>query len=249
MTELLFGTKVGRRDFPGIMELEPQAVEFHTTKEDLMRHFDEMKKIADQITLPKAVHVPISVDGAPFHMSKHLDFVGRCLELGDLIVIHPDTEKDGEHDRMLNSFIKSLEFFEDKDIRVAIENVSQVYNDGKVRIRHEIGSTIDDFKEIFRCWPQYGMCFDVCHAAMAGQNIENWFKELGNKMIHLHFSDSKDGIEGMQIGDGNINWKDVFACVERYCSGRIAVIPEIKEGHKNNGAGFKIALERLRKLY
>jgi sugar phosphate isomerase/epimerase len=249
MTELLFGTKIGRRDFPKTMMLKPKAVEFHTTKGDLIHHFDEMKRISSQIKVPKAVHVPISVDGVPFHMSKHLYFVERCIELGELIVIHPDTERGGEHDRILASFIESLRFFENKKIKVAVENVSQVYDDGKTRIRHDIGSTIDDFKVIFQRWPQYGMCFDVCHAAMAGQNIEEWFRELGKHMIHFHFSDSRDGIEGMQIGDGNINWKDVFAWVEKYCSGRVAVIPEIKGGHNNNAAGFRIALERLRKLY
>jgi sugar phosphate isomerase/epimerase len=249
MTELLFGTKISRRDFPEMMKLKPRAVEFHTTKDDLLNHFDEMKKIADQIVLPKAVHVPISVDGTPFHMSKHLHLVERCIELGELIVIHPDTEKDGEHDGMLNRFIESLRFFEDKDIRVAVENVGHWYDDGRIRVRHDIGSAIDDFKEIFRCWPKYGMCFDVCHVAKDFGKIEPWFKKLGKKMIHLHFSDSKNGIEGMQIGEGNINWKDVFAWVEKYCSGKIAVIPEIIGGHKHDGAGFKVALERLRKLY
>jgi len=248
MVELLLGVKLGRRDYPATMQLNPQAIEFHTTKDDLINHFDEMKNIAKQITLPKAVHLPISVDNTPFNIDKHLYLAERCLGLGEIMVVHPDTEAGGKHDRMLDEYISSLKFFEDKNIRVAIENVSHLFDDGRIRIAHTIGNTIDDFKEIFRRWPNYGMCFDVCHAAMAGEDIKSWLKTFGRHIIHLHFSDSRNGIEGMQIGDGDIDWKNIFVWVRKYCSGRITIIPEIEDGYKNNAAGFKVALERLRKL-
>jgi sugar phosphate isomerase/epimerase len=248
MVKILFGTKMNRRDFPAMMALEPSAIEFHTTDDDLNNHLEELKKISSNIKLPKIVHVPISIDGQPFSLKNHFHMIKKCVQLGEMIVIHPDISDGKNHNQILDEFIPSLSMLRDINIKVALENVPNFYEYEGKTAEYVICNNIDDFKKIFKIYPNYGMCFDVCHAAMIGENIEQWFRELGRYMIHLHFSDSKDGLEGLQIGEGVINWKDVFNWAEKYCSGRIVVIPEIIDGYKEGGAGFRTALQRLKMI-
>jgi hypothetical protein len=54
--------------------------------------------------------------------------------------------------------------------------------------------------------------------------------------------------EGLQIGEGEINFVDIAERLDRLCP-KAAFIPEIWQGHKNNGEGFWIALERLEGLF
>ena len=248
MMELVLGVKLGRKDFPKTLSLKPKAVEFHTESEDLTEHFDTMKKISENITLPKSVHAPHTVENTAFNLRKHIDLVTKCAELGDLLIIHPSIELGKGHSKMLEDFTDSLSLLENLDVKVAIENMPDWHTGKKPHERFVIGKYIDDFKEIFSKWPDYGLCFDVCHAAMLNQDIESWFRELGKKIFHLHFADSKKGIEGLQIGEGDIDWKAVFRWAREYCSGRIVVIPEVIGGHKKGAEGFRVALERLKVL-
>ena len=66
---------------------------------------------------------------------------------------------------------------------------------------------------------------------------------------HLHLADAKgvDG-EGLQIHDGEIDWVQLFALQHLHMdqlSPTASFIPEIWQGHKNNGEGAWLALERL----
>ena len=54
--------------------------------------------------------------------------------------------------------------------------------------------------------------------------------------------------EGPQIGDGEIDWPTTAAQLERLAP-HIPFIPEIWQGHVNDGEGFWIALERLEQWF
>ncbi|MEY2907492.1 MAG: hypothetical protein RLZZ602_15, partial [Pseudomonadota bacterium] len=62
---------------------------------------------------------------------------------------------------------------------------------------------------------------------------------------HLHLADAEgvDG-EGLQIDEGGIDWPDVFRLLQNLAP-TASFIPEIWQGHKNNGEGAWLALERL----
>ena len=62
---------------------------------------------------------------------------------------------------------------------------------------------------------------------------------------HLHLADAKgvDG-EGLQVHDGEIDWVQLFALMDQLAP-KATFIPEIWQGHKNNGEGAWLALERL----
>jgi N-acetylneuraminate synthase len=64
---------------------------------------------------------------------------------------------------------------------------------------------------------------------------------------HLHISDGSglDG-EGLQIGEGNIDWVRFFHLTRDY---RGTMIPEIWRGHQHSGQGFIVAIQRLSDAY
>jgi len=66
---------------------------------------------------------------------------------------------------------------------------------------------------------------------------------------HLHIVDAEgvDG-EGLQIGEGNIDFAMVAEVLDRLAP-HASFIPEIWQGHKNDGAGFWEALTKLEKWF
>lgn len=100
---------------------------------------------------------------------------------------------------------------------------------------------------------QLRLCFDISHSKLAC----NYFKESFKKYVdyiapyvaHIHFGDASgvDG-EGLQIGDGDIDYPALVEQLDELCGGA-SFIPEIWNGHKNGGEGFWVALERLEKLF
>lgn len=93
------------------------------------------------------------------------------------------------------------------------------------------------------------ICLDVSHSWLAcnqfGYNLDDFFVQLGPYIKHLHIADAS-GVddEGLQIGEGELDIVKVFALMEKYC-GRATWIPEIWQGHKNQGEGFWVALSRI----
>jgi N-acetylneuraminate synthase len=66
---------------------------------------------------------------------------------------------------------------------------------------------------------------------------------------HLHLVDATgvDG-EGVQVGDGEVDWALLARQLDELAPG-VSFIPEIWQGHVNEGEGFWIALERLEQWF
>jgi N-acetylneuraminate synthase len=98
----------------------------------------------------------------------------------------------------------------------------------------------------------YRICLDISHSKLACTYHKISFKEfieqIGLYTAHLHIADAKgvDG-EGLQIGEGEIDFYSLAEDLEKYAS-QASFIPEIWQGHKNEGEGFWIALEKLERL-
>ena len=62
---------------------------------------------------------------------------------------------------------------------------------------------------------------------------------------HYHIADASgiDG-EGLQIGDGTVDFPNLLKIIKNNKL-KQSFIPEIWQGHKNNGEGFWIALKKL----
>lgn len=99
----------------------------------------------------------------------------------------------------------------------------------------------------------YPLCFDVSHSKLAANHLGRSFKEfvdiVGPHTAHLHLVDAAgvDG-EGLQVGDGEIDWPLLAEQLDIHTP-NAAFIPEIWQGHKNEGEDFWIALDRLEKWF
>jgi sialic acid synthase SpsE/sugar phosphate isomerase/epimerase len=93
------------------------------------------------------------------------------------------------------------------------------------------------------------MCFDVSHSMLTcnflGVDFYNFVRRIAPFTAHLHLGDAK-GVngEGLQIGEGDIDFKQLGKLLNEGCP-TASFIPEIWQGHKNDGAGFWFALEKL----
>ncbi len=102
---------------------------------------------------------------------------------------------------------------------------------------------------------RYGrrLCLDVSHSKLAanfrGQAFSDAIDLLAPLADHLHLVDATgiDG-EGVQVGDGEIDWALLARQLDEHAPGA-GFIPEIWQGHVNDGEGFWIALERLEQWF
>ena len=96
------------------------------------------------------------------------------------------------------------------------------------------------------------MCFDLSHSRLAcnhfGLDFYKFSELLAPYTGHLHFGDAL-GIngEGLQIGDGDIDFVHLSKILNTGCP-NASFIPEIWQGHKNDGEGFWVGLDRLEGL-
>ena len=96
---------------------------------------------------------------------------------------------------------------------------------------------------------RYRICLDISHSKLAcnhhHESFTSFIQKVGPYTAHLHIADAGglDG-EGLQIGKGDIDFVSVANVLEEYASDA-SMIPEIWQGHENNGEEFWIALEKL----
>jgi len=97
------------------------------------------------------------------------------------------------------------------------------------------------------------ICLDISHSKLACSHFKTSFFKFCEKVApfasHLHLADSKgkDG-EGLQIEEGEIDFKALSSTLNSLCPGA-SIIPEVWQGHENDGAGFWKALDRLENFF
>ena len=94
----------------------------------------------------------------------------------------------------------------------------------------------------------YRLCFDTSHAALActakGADLVDMVQRLKPFVRHLHISDAAGvGDEGLQIGEGTVDWTKVLGPLAGY---QYTMIPEVWQGHLHGGKGFLQAMDHLR---
>lgn len=99
----------------------------------------------------------------------------------------------------------------------------------------------------------YRVCLDISHSALACAYANTSFHDFLERVApitgHLHIVDAEgvDG-EGLQIGEGTIDFSMVADVLDRRAP-TASFIPEIWQGHKNDGAGFWEALDKLERWF
>jgi sialic acid synthase SpsE/sugar phosphate isomerase/epimerase len=97
----------------------------------------------------------------------------------------------------------------------------------------------------------YRVCFDISHSKLSCNyhklSFDHFVRAVGPFTAHLHIVDAygTDG-EGLQIGEGDIDFRNLASTLQTVAPDA-SFIPEIWQGHKDEGAGFWLALERLEK--
>ena len=97
------------------------------------------------------------------------------------------------------------------------------------------------------------LCFDVSHTYLTCNELDfDFYKALeilGPYTAHLHIGDAlgTNG-EGLQIGHGEIDFARLGNILDDKCPDA-SFIPEIWQGHKNQGDGFREALDKLSELW
>lgn len=98
-----------------------------------------------------------------------------------------------------------------------------------------------------------GMTLDICHAALYCNlvkiSLRDYVQEIKHLVRHVHISDAKSiHGEGLQIGDGDIDFLEVFKELKDI---NFSWVTEIWSGHLHQGAGTYqalLALEQYNKL-
>ena len=99
----------------------------------------------------------------------------------------------------------------------------------------------------------YRICLDISHSQLVCNHFHLSFRDfldrVGRYAAHLHIVDGEgvDG-EGLQIGEGKTDFGMVAEVLRKECP-QASFIPEIWQGHKNNGEGFWRALEVLEQWF
>lgn len=93
------------------------------------------------------------------------------------------------------------------------------------------------------------LCLDVSHTKLAcnflGKSFSEAIELLAPLSRHFHLVDaSGTDDEGLQIGEGEIDWIHLLRQISELAPG-VSFIPEIWQGHNENGAGFWKALSCL----
>lgn len=112
-----------------------------------------------------------------------------------------------------------------------------------------------DADGIRRFHEDHGMrvCLDVSHSKLAcnhfGWSFRDFVEAVAPIAGHLHLVDAR-GVddEGLQIGDGEIDFAALAGQLNDLAPG-VGFIPEIWQGHKNEGEGFAVALDRLEQWF
>jgi N-acetylneuraminate synthase len=95
------------------------------------------------------------------------------------------------------------------------------------------------------------VCLDISHTKLACNHLNLSFQKALEKILpfaaHLHIADARgvDG-EGLQIGEGEIDFYTVATSVHRFAQ-YATWIPEVWQGHENNGELCWKALNTLEK--
>ena len=93
------------------------------------------------------------------------------------------------------------------------------------------------------------ICHDLSHSYLAcnkfGWDHSEYTKTIAPYVSHYHVSDASgvDG-EGLTLGKGEIDFINIFKIMNKY-SAKASFIPEVWQGHKNNGEGFWKTLKKI----
>ncbi|MCU0489835.1 MAG: TIM barrel protein, partial [Anaerolineales bacterium] len=262
-----YGFTVRFRDYEEMLAYNPRMLEFHLTDQDLDEPYpggdmpiklvvhapefwerslvdlcavDERQRVASRELMQKTINLTRQ-------LATH--FVGKpkvIVHPGGMSLDHPIHDRAMLYENLLRS-VKELDF---DGVELLLENLPPHpwYFGGQW-----LTNAFMDAYEIRDFIAPLGLktCFDTSHSKLYCNWAQVDFYDQVSALLpyidHLHLSDGAglDG-EGLQIGEGTIDWVHFFKVIGGYHG---TMIPEIWRGHQRNGEGFLIAIQRLSDAY
>ena len=98
----------------------------------------------------------------------------------------------------------------------------------------------------------FNICFDVSHTSMAcyfhSEDFYENIRNLSHKIKHIHLSDARgNSEERLEVGDGSIDFKKFHKSI-MIDGNKKFILPEIWQGHLNNGFKFASSLIRYSEI-
>ncbi len=267
---LRWGPVARYRDFETMVRLQPDLFEFHLTDTDVDTPIPSLPECGQELV----VHAPEYYHGRLLDFSSSsaevvsmsLDVVKRVMDIarslrasfegtGERVrmVVHPgamsyDPHLDA-HDDLLKRLCDTLPgLLSEPGVEILVENMPPYpwYFGGQWY--HNAFLSAEDMCVLAEA-TGVRLCYDVSHAALSCTS-EHWdlaefTRTVAPHVSHIHIADASgtDG-EGLQIDEGEVD----FAAIMPILRGiEASFVPEIWLGHRNDGEGFVIALNRLAK--
>ncbi|MDZ4677693.1 MAG: N-acetylneuraminate synthase family protein [Oligoflexia bacterium] len=265
---------VGRlNDYNEFLDLKPDLIEIHLTWRDLVGYESNHQHVHEQDLVVHAPEYfkdqlidfssqDSSVTEYSLEMLQRTIALARDLAVnfkgmkdprGPRVVVHPGghfkkatlSNKEDQY-KLLKKNLKSIN---SEGVQLLVENMpplpwyfgGQWYNTIFMDAG-EIAQFAGDMK--------WGICYDTSHAQLycnhAGVTLSDFTKKILDHVHYLHISDGKGATqEGLQIGQGDIDFEHIFTLLSKL---DVGFIPEIWQGHLEKGRGFKEALVSLEKI-
>ena len=189
---------------------------------------------------------------------KHIDKLRTYFKKNNKIpvVINPGgfTTDNFLNDKEYNSCLKRM--------AISLEELNKLYPDYEIlpqtmppfpwhqggRSYHNVltnQNKISDFIENV----SNNICFDVSHSALScgyfKEDILQHINIMNNRITHIHLSDAQgQNAEGLEIGNGVLNFKEIHEQI-KFTKNKIYLIPEIWQGHLNEGEAFARSIIRF----
>jgi N-acetylneuraminate synthase len=236
-----------------------------TKLDELKKYWDEAITIhmpeyfnhpeTDEVMLVDLSSTDVKMKKWSLDVIKSLIAFANSVEASKLLV-HPggisEQQEDIEHNKKVEQLKDSLIEIYNMEFNgeILLENMPWFYwRKDKKRWYSSICIQPDDFSILLDYCD--GMVLDISHGFLSNskgtnKNLENFARRFRDKIDYLHVSDGlPPDNEGLQIGEGNINFEGIFNLLDK---DKLWLVPEIWKGHENFGEGFQIALERIKDL-
>lgn len=258
-----WGPVVRWKDFESYLPYNPSLFEFHLSDKDLdeqiprgnysqevVVHAPEYMK---RVYLNPASEDPDERKATIAILQKSVDIaraLGESFKGTPKFIIHPGgitLTKSDHPKKLLELFANTLASLKSDGVEILPENLPPrpwVFGGEWVTNIFMLKDEIEAFlKET-----GYNMCFDTSHAALScnafNEDLVAMIAALAPYIRHLHVADgSGTGEEGLQIGQGTVDFDSVLAPLTGY---RHTMVPEIWQGHLHGGKGFLQAMSHLK---
>lgn len=273
-----WGLPVRHHDYRKLYrKTNPGLLEFHLSYKDLElnieEYFDEKLDVELVIHAPELFENDLTLDLCSLNRSYRKQSIDRMASViflvrrlrkyfnnqgnvGIVTNVGGFTEEapapEDERRRRWEILIESLNEIGDEGVEIWPQTMPPYPWHFGGRRYHNLFVEPEEIKEFCEAY-NYKVCMDISHSKLACNQSKNSFKEfvemVGPYTAHLHIADAAgtDG-EGLQIGEGEIDFVWLGSELDMYAK-NASMIPEVWQGHENEGEGFWIALERLEEAF